>query len=350
MTNPGVIPLVSKQIKQQPFIIEDNIGESIHIHFGNYRVEMTINEFYEFEEQMVCVLNEMVGVSGFNARNFNPIHLYEQIGMYVDLELVKVDHVNVGELLTAIPDNDGEEQLQNIKDSKFSQALRGNHSDVQNDKQFNMYGENSKLRFESINESIQQNGYPLNNELIVLHNDGLFIFDGCHRASCILHHYGNITIPVLRLYFKQNKYSDEWVAANYKNSFYSEISLISKKMLVKNLLSSIVKDKKIALKGAGEHTRELIKLFDTKKNITCILSKNSGQHVLNGIDVVCDESIVNYDVDVVIISSYVYRHEMLVDLLSLKILLGIEFEIINLYELLAKYGCSFPNEFYRIGG
>jgi Cu2+-containing amine oxidase len=32
--------------------IEDNIGESIHIHIGNYRLEMSVQEFLDFADRL----------------------------------------------------------------------------------------------------------------------------------------------------------------------------------------------------------------------------------------------------------------------------------------------------------
>lgn len=55
--NPFVIELDSKKIDCSPdctprkLVIEDNIGESIHIHYRNLRLEMSINEFRKFAKE-----------------------------------------------------------------------------------------------------------------------------------------------------------------------------------------------------------------------------------------------------------------------------------------------------------
>jgi Cu2+-containing amine oxidase len=36
--------------------IEDNVGESIHIHIGNYRLEMSIQEFLNFADTLEMVV------------------------------------------------------------------------------------------------------------------------------------------------------------------------------------------------------------------------------------------------------------------------------------------------------
>ena len=53
-TNTGVIILSSQQLNHADFStrldIEDNIGEGIHIHYKNMRLDYTIKEFLEFSE------------------------------------------------------------------------------------------------------------------------------------------------------------------------------------------------------------------------------------------------------------------------------------------------------------
>ena len=56
--NPFLIKLSESELKKFPelssekFVVEDNIGEDIHIHYRNMRIEMSINEFREFANQV----------------------------------------------------------------------------------------------------------------------------------------------------------------------------------------------------------------------------------------------------------------------------------------------------------
>ncbi len=48
MSNPAVITLAnstSRKGKFKRFVVEDNIGESVHLHIDNMRIDFTINEF-----------------------------------------------------------------------------------------------------------------------------------------------------------------------------------------------------------------------------------------------------------------------------------------------------------------
>ncbi len=63
--NPFVIELSKKEISTEPDLvpkklsIEDNIGESVHIHYRNLRIEFTIDEFLKFENHITHALEEL---------------------------------------------------------------------------------------------------------------------------------------------------------------------------------------------------------------------------------------------------------------------------------------------------
>ena len=57
MSNPAVFELARANIASQKICIEDNIGESIHLHIGLVRFDMTVKEFREFAKTMQEVLN-----------------------------------------------------------------------------------------------------------------------------------------------------------------------------------------------------------------------------------------------------------------------------------------------------
>ena len=71
MSNPGVIILDSckKSIFQKIlnrnsfryFQIEDNIGESIHLHFDDFRIELSISDFFEVCDAIKEALNNFNG-------------------------------------------------------------------------------------------------------------------------------------------------------------------------------------------------------------------------------------------------------------------------------------------------
>ena len=52
-------------------------------------------------------------------------------------------------------------------------------------------------------ESVKKYNYPLNNQYIILYNDKYEIRDGQHRACSLRYLYGNIEIPIKRIYFDE---------------------------------------------------------------------------------------------------------------------------------------------------
>ena len=56
MSNPAVIVLdevkKSKKSVFKRFVLEDNIGEAIHLHVDNMRIDFTIDEFLEFSSMI----------------------------------------------------------------------------------------------------------------------------------------------------------------------------------------------------------------------------------------------------------------------------------------------------------
>lgn len=57
MSNPAVFELAQANIAGQKICIEDNIGESIHLHIGLVRFDMTVKEFREFAKTLQGGLN-----------------------------------------------------------------------------------------------------------------------------------------------------------------------------------------------------------------------------------------------------------------------------------------------------
>ena len=44
--------------KRNKVVIEDNVGESIHIHINDIRIEMSIEEFLEFSNKLLSEVEE----------------------------------------------------------------------------------------------------------------------------------------------------------------------------------------------------------------------------------------------------------------------------------------------------
>ena len=94
MSNPAVIMLTDVSTKSGGrFKIEDNIGEAIHIHYDNFRIDLTIKEFFEFAELIEGCLISLIDNPDFNINNYDPSFLLDIYYMIPDLEGISFEKV-----------------------------------------------------------------------------------------------------------------------------------------------------------------------------------------------------------------------------------------------------------------
>lgn len=93
MSNPAVFRLNKSNIRGNVISIEDNIGESIHIHMGLVRFDLTTDELYNITNILLSVLNEQVSIEGFDLSEQNEYFL-ERIALKIPyIESVKEDYI-----------------------------------------------------------------------------------------------------------------------------------------------------------------------------------------------------------------------------------------------------------------
>lgn len=114
------------------------------------------------------------------------------------------------------------------------------------------------------------------------------------------------------------------------------------------ILNQIPKDKKVVIRGAGEHTKELLLLEKCNAEFDAIFDYSVKEKEIKKIAgreriVYSGKLLPEFGVDVVIISSYSHRKEIRAELEQIKS----DFEIIDLYDELQKYGLYVNAPFYR---
>ena len=238
MSNPAVLSLAISQVNGKILKIEDNIGEAIHIHYDNVRIDLTIDEFLGFAKMMEESLQALFEIDNFNLNNYDPIFLSGLNEKLYDLQKVSYEKINLSRLQIIRKNILGLPMKSNINESRVFRAI--NRETKENDEyiQKNHYGNTNKDRVEYIYEQIKESGYPLKEEYIVLINNQNLIRDGQHRASALFHIYGNLEIPIIRLSFKDNKYNARRfiIFNNFKNNFKKVLRKVTKlKNRLKNL-------------------------------------------------------------------------------------------------------------------
>lgn len=215
MSNPGVLSLASLAPvgADYRFEIEDNIGEAIHIHYKDIRLDLTVDEFYKIAAQVPAMIDAVVDTDGFSCLDYDAVNLVGLAACLPDLMKVTEDKLYLEDLLIDTYDENGKEILAPLSKSRVYKALMGNSSENDVRKQVNYYNADTAELYANQDRviynlsQIKMHGYPQGNERICLFNDSNRIFDGQHRAACLYYLNGNIKIPVRRLWFRDNKYT-----------------------------------------------------------------------------------------------------------------------------------------------
>ena len=215
MSNPAVIKLDEvrggRKKQFQRFVIEDNIGESMHLHVDNMRIDFTIEEFLEFSKMVRISLQEMDFLGGYSLENFDEHFLKQASVFFNNLESIDIEEVKLSDL-QCIEHIDIKRRFQimklsNIQEIPSYRYLQGDTKDFLAYGQYNYFNTNNEQRLLKLLESIQKHSYPKNDQYIILFNGQNIIRDGQHRAAVLASLNGiDSTVKVMRFKFKGNKH------------------------------------------------------------------------------------------------------------------------------------------------
>ncbi len=193
--------------------IEDNIGEAIHVHWRDLRLDFSIRDFLSLAKGCRAALEKLghqtlrlnplasdqVNIPAAFVRDLGPVAQKITAATY---EEVALDDL---EVVTYVRE-DGEARWkpQPITESVPYLALAtesGEKIYTEYQAQFGS-GSRSLAEFRKLLDSMLQHGYPAFDECVILHADEPFIRDGQHRAAILRHFLGNVKIPIIRLSFE----------------------------------------------------------------------------------------------------------------------------------------------------
>lgn len=202
MSNPAVFLLAETKIQGKNIRIEDNLGEAIHIHIGEFRFSLSVDEFMKISSRF------LEGVDGILKTNNLSLDMFDEsaldwgwLARYSEIEKVEKSTVMLGDLFTikGVEDCPGFTRIVPLSEAPKLKEL--NRAE-------NKYGENND-RLYSVMEKIKEEGYPFDNKLIMV-NQYNQIYDGDHRAACLMNLYGpQKEIPVIQIYFSNEKTIEE---------------------------------------------------------------------------------------------------------------------------------------------
>lgn len=195
MSNAAVIKLQRKTISGNSVWLDDNFGESVHLHINDFRVDLTCEGFERMVRDARFLLDDLIRVKDFHAADYDPVFLEQMLWKkLMHLTEVKRDRVKLSELWMNEP------RLVRINQSRMYRYTEGKAKSLKK-KQSDHFGQSSSERMANIQNSIQEKGYDENLGWFVIYGDDNIIRDGQHRACSLLREHGDITVPVIRLYF-----------------------------------------------------------------------------------------------------------------------------------------------------
>ena len=110
MSNPGVIILtktrknlisrIFNRHSYRTFQIEDNIGESVHIHYNDIRIELSIKDFLYFASIIKKSLNNFIDVEYFDCEKIDPLFLrsISESGLILKLSKIKNEKIDLNKV------------------------------------------------------------------------------------------------------------------------------------------------------------------------------------------------------------------------------------------------------------
>jgi hypothetical protein len=309
MSNPGVITLADTRIGQNNFRIEDNIGEAIHIHYGNIRLDMSIDEFARLVNELKIIMTEMMDVDNFSFDRYDALFLSDVTEILLNLENISFEDIQVSELRAMVTDEFGCKRYMGLSESDIYKALHGDFEGLKRRRQTHYWNMDMYSRCTDIAASIREYGYEPDGcgTYIVVCDEGNIITDGDHRASALFAENPDAVIKIARWKTKYRYYDDENII-KYAEEYNDKLK---RKMLLYFILNRDLSGKKILIKGAGTHTLEILKYLRT---IDCEIVGVQDNKLRGGrwndIPVISKSEILEKHIDVILISSYVYRSEM----------------------------------------
>ena len=228
MSNPGVMLLAEGKIKNKTVRIEDNLGESIHIHIDDIRLSLTVKEFYKLFEAVNSAARELFELEGLPWEVIDQSSLdWMWLSDYEDIDGFEKTEVALGDIYTLrYFDNNGSiYKIVKLKDSALVEELNNRVAESQTT-HFSSSGE----RLLNIKSLIESRGYPFDDKLIML-DDNNRMYDGDHRAACLYYLYGDDhRIPVLRIRMKNKKEIKTVLSENRRTILKYRLKKLNKKL------------------------------------------------------------------------------------------------------------------------
>lgn len=209
MSNPGVIILASLG-NIGPNIhrldIEDNIGEAIHIHWNNFRVDLTVQDFLRLSGDLDFAFRSLCDDVRSEFCDYDSFFLYRMAGLLSRAVSSRVENRRIADLRALVrvnvPRLGAVMVSRKISETPAYRFLTKKSGEFLGYEQDSYPGLSNESRIQALVASIDLNGYPGCDQLITLFGNQPYIRDGQHRAAVLAAKYGlGYEIPVRVLEF-----------------------------------------------------------------------------------------------------------------------------------------------------
>lgn len=241
MSNAAVVKLQKKVVAGQTLWMDDNFGESIHIHIDDIRVDLTYRELCDMADNICIAIDELIQVEGFKCSEFDPVFVEQSLWKRISgLEKIVIEKVRLKDLYA------GGKHIRPLAKSRIYKALKGDAKRAKVKRSSDHIGQSAAGRIKEIHESIKDSGYSTDMGYIVVFGNDNIIRDGQHRACALLLEKGDIEVPVMRMFFKTEKELNTRVRSFLRMPSFTASDVIRR--MKENHMFSVAYAKKIAIK------------------------------------------------------------------------------------------------------
>lgn len=184
--------------------------------FNSPVIEYSIEEIQELVDEIYQILNKKYSHNKFDFRMFSPIYLEHMLGVDIPhIENVKFERCNI---LSLYFYNRTEPKRVKINEHNIFKQLKTGEIET-GSMDANHYLESNEERLRKVLSEVNDN--PETFCAVVYGNENV-VRDGTHRLACMYYLYGDIEIPIIRIYITDPYYSYTMYRA-WKNNIYKEV-------------------------------------------------------------------------------------------------------------------------------
>lgn len=149
MSNPAVYLLAETTIQGKRIQIEDNLGESIHVHIGEFRITFSVAEFLEAAESILNAADQILQLKDLSLYKFDLSSLdWDWLSRYDKIQKVEYEERPLNTLYTIqrVYNREELDRIVPLSESRLVRALCGNKEEMRTFKQINLFNVSNEER------------------------------------------------------------------------------------------------------------------------------------------------------------------------------------------------------------